>query len=156
MSILESSWSAIQHYCAYQDRCHSEVRSKLIALQCYGDDLEEAISMLIEQNFLNEERFARSYVRGKFNSLKWGKNKIIQSLKFKQVSTYCINKGISEIDTSDYFNVILKLITSKWENLEKEPNDWHRSQKVTRYMLQKGFEQSLIQEAILIVKEENN
>lgn len=148
MYVSETILNALRNYCAYQDRCHSEVRTKLLSLQCYGDELEEIIGILIEEKFLDEERYARSYVRGKFNSLKWGKNKILQQLKFKQISDYCIRKGMEEIDPEDYYQVMLQLAQKKWDSLHSEKNEWARSQKVVRYLVTKGFEMNLSIEII--------
>jgi regulatory protein len=92
----------LQAYCAYQDRCHSEVRSKLLDLGIYGDDLEDIIVALIEDNFLNEERYARSYARGKFRIKQWGRLRIRRELKFRKISDYCIRKAMEEIDENDY------------------------------------------------------
>jgi regulatory protein len=83
----------MQRYCAYQERCHSEVRSKLLEIGMRGTELEEVIAMLIQEGFLNEERFARLYARSKFRQVQWGRVKIELALKQKQVSDYCIRKG---------------------------------------------------------------
>ena len=85
----EDALAKLQRYCAYQDRCHQEVRTKLIDLGVFGDTLEEIITDLIKDNFLNEERFARSYARGKFRMRKWGRIKIRQELKLRKISDYC-------------------------------------------------------------------
>lgn len=140
--------AAIQHYCAYQERCHSEVRNKLWELNFRGEEIEEALSALISENFLNEERFARSYSRGKFNSNHWGRKKIVQALKQKQVSEYCIKKGLQEIDDAKYIETLRLLLRKKWEELKKERLGYIRKQKVQRYLLQKGFENELITELL--------
>lgn len=140
--------SAIQHYCAYQERCHSEVRTKLLELNFRGAELEEAIASLIADNFLNEERFARSYCSGKFRIKQWGRRKIIQGLKQKGVSEYCIRKGMKEIDNEIYWNTLQKLADKKWAELSGERNVWIRKQKVQRYLLQKGYESDLISEIL--------
>lgn len=135
---------AIKHFCAYQERCHSEVRSKLMELHFWGDELEEAISELISEGYLNEERFARSYSGGKFRILKWGRKKIIQQLKFKKVSDYCIRKGLEEIDPSLYYETLKTLAGQKLQELQKEKSERIRNQKTIRYLLQKGYENDLI------------
>lgn len=134
----------IRNYCSYQERCHSEVRNKLLSLSFYGEDLEEAISTLIAEDFLNEERYARSYCRGKFRIKNWGRKKIIQHLKQKQVSEYCIQKGLEEIDEAEYELVMQKLLQQKKKELSSEKNTWIRNQKLFRYLSGKGFEQDLI------------
>lgn len=139
---------AIQHYCAYQERCHSEVRYKLIELGFRGSELEEAMASLIADDFLNEERFARSYSSGKFRIKQWGKRKIVQALKQKRVSDYCIRKGLQAIDEEEYYHILSLLADKKWEELRGEKMIWIRKQKVQRYLLQKGYEPELISEIL--------
>ena len=103
----------MRKFCSYQERAHSEVRTKLLKLQIYGDDLEDIIHQLISDDYLNEERFARSYVRGKFRMNKWGKFKIRLHLQQKRVSDYCINKGMEEIDEEEYISIIDNLLARK-------------------------------------------
>jgi len=140
---------AIQYYCAYQERCHSEVRSKLLELGFRGNELEEAISSLINDNFLNEERYAQQYSGGKFRINKWGRKKIIQELKKKKVSDYCIKKGLKEIDEQEYWETLKQLAIKKAEEINaKEKNVWIRKQKLQRYLMQKGFETDLISDVM--------
>jgi regulatory protein len=139
---------AIEHYCAYQERCHSEVRNKLLELHFRGAELEEAIASLIDGNFLNEERFARSYTRGKFRIKQWGRRKIINELKKKKVSEFCIRKGLTEIDGTAYEETLKALMDKKVSELKGEKNIWIRKQKVQRYLLQKGYEPDLISELL--------
>jgi regulatory protein len=138
----------IQHFCAYQERCHSEVRYKLLELSFRGEQLEQAIASLISDDFLNEERFARSYCRGKFRMKQWGRQKIIQNLKQKQVSAYCIQKGLSEIDPEEYKKTIQSLAEKKKAELHKERFPHLRKQKVLRYLVQKGYEYDLVNEVL--------
>ncbi|HTO15058.1 MAG TPA: regulatory protein RecX [Edaphocola sp.] len=144
MSVSEAILDAIRHYCAYQERCHSEVRTKLISLKCYGEDLEEAISILIQENFLNEERYAIAYASGKFRINSWGKIKINLHLKSKGVSEYCIRKSLSAIDPEEYEQKLLQLTIKKDKALLQIKQEWKRKQKVIQYLLQKGFEMDLI------------
>ena len=92
----------IQKYCAYQERSHKEVRNKLFEYNLWPTEVEEMISRLISDNFLNEERFAKAYAGGKFRMKKWGKLKIINELNRLGLTERCINKGLKEIDSSDY------------------------------------------------------
>jgi len=147
LSISEGILEAIKHYCAYQERCHSEVRNKLISLKCYGEDLEELIGVLIQENYLNEERFATAYAGGKFRINGWGKLKISQHLKAKQVSAYCIKKGLEHIDDTAYKNKLLQLLIKKEEQSMEIKEEWKRKKKVVQYLLQRGFEIELIQDA---------
>jgi regulatory protein len=133
----------LQRYCAYQDRCHQQVRKKLLDLGIYGDELEEIIAELIEEKFLDEERFARSYVRGKFRINKWGKIRIRQELKKRQISDYCIRKGMEEIPEEDYLEQIREVILKKEATL-KEEDDYKRKHKLAAYAFGRGYEAELI------------
>ncbi len=137
----------LQRYCVYQDRCHKEVRTKLLDLGLRGMDVEEVIIALIEDKFLDEERFARSYARGKFRMKKWGKMRIRKELKFKQVSEYCIKKGMTEIDDEEYYETIVGLLEKKNATL-KEPNSYKRKNKLATFVIGKGFESFLVWEAV--------
>ncbi len=133
----------LQKYCAYQDRCHQEVRNKLIQLKVFGDELEEVIADLIQDNFLNEERFARSYARGKFRFKKWGKRKILGELKRRKISEYCIKKAFTEIDDEEYMEVLYKVLEKKIDSTNGK-NKYEIKQKVVNYAIQRGFETFLI------------
>ena len=139
----EAALNKMEHYCAYQDRCHSEVRTKLLDLGIYGDDLEEIIISLISDNFLNEERFAKSYARGKFRIKKWGKVRIRQELKFRKISDYCLRKAMEEIPDDEYEET-LKAVLIKKNKLIRETNDFKRKVKLTKYAQSRGFELGLI------------
>ena len=135
-----SALEKIKYYCAYQERSHKEVRSKLLELEIYGDELENYISILIAENYLNEERYACAIVRGKFNYKQWGRNKILQTLKQQGISTYCINKARKEIDEDDYLKTIQTLAEKKMETLRSERNKFTKMTKLKNYLLQKGYE----------------
>lgn len=139
----EEALKKLQRYCAYQDRCHAEVRTKLLNLGVYGDSLEEIMADLITDNFLNEERFARSFARGKFRMKQWGRIRIRQELKFKKISAYCLKKGMEEIDDAEYLKTLNKLFTKKNKTL-REPNDFKRKAKLANYAIQKGYESKII------------
>lgn len=131
-------------FCASRERCHSEVRTKLLNLNVYGDDLEEMISKLISEGFLNEERFARSYVSGKFRISKWGRTKIIYGLRSKKVADYCIQKGLEEIDEEEYRQVLTDLIDRQL----KGESSFEAKRKVVASLQRKGFETGLILDLI--------
>ena len=137
----------IQKYCAFQERCHKDVRYKLIEHGIFGDLLEEIISDLISNNFLDEERFARSYARGKFRMKQWGRNKIKQELKIRDVSPYSVKAAMTEIDADDYINVLAKLIAKK-ERTTTFKNQFDKKKKLCDYALSKGYEYELITEII--------
>ncbi len=138
--------ATIIRFCNYQERSHQEVRDKLYSLGLHRDEVEASISELIEQNLLNEERFALAYARGKFRIKHWGKVKIIQGLKRHRISQYLIQKAMSEIDPSSYFETAYQLAEKKWKNLGEKGNAKIRQMKLRNYLLQKGFESSIIAE----------
>jgi regulatory protein len=147
---LEEAKLKIASYCAYQDRCQKEVRTKLHERGIYGEQAEELISEMISENFLNEERFAQSFTRGRFRLKKWGRNKILQELKFKGISPNCIKSGMKEIDDEEYFKTLCQVAEKKWE-LSKETDPFKKKYKVQQYLMSRGFEMDLIGEAIKIV-----
>jgi regulatory protein len=137
----------MQAFCAYQERSQSEVKTKLLSLGLHGDDVEELIAALIEDNFINEERFAKAFAHGKANIKKWGKVRIKQELKLRKISDYCIRKAIAEIhDDDDWKN--LKSVLSKKSQLLSDDNEFTHRQKLFQYALQKGYEIELIQSAL--------
>ncbi len=135
-----SSLEKIKYYCAYQERSHKEVRSKLLELEVYGNELENHISTLIDENYLNEERYACAIARGKFTYKQWGRNKILQTLKLQQVSAYCIKKAMKEIAEDDYIKTIQQLSIKKLATLSSEKNKFIKMTKLKNYLLQKGYE----------------
>lgn len=144
----DQSLPKIKQYCAYQERCHSEVRDKLYSFGLNKQEVEEIISVVINENYLNEERFAIHYAGGKFRMKGWGKNKIKQALKFKQVSDYCIKKALNEIDEKDYEKAFQKLAEQKLKTLKAERNIFIKKRKLQDFLLQRGFETSLIHDFI--------
>ncbi len=143
----EEALKKLQHYCAYQDRCHSEVSRKLSTLGIWGDWAEEIKAELIRENFLNEERFARSFARGKFRIKNWGKIRIVRELKKREISDYCIKKGLSEIDEAEYWQTLNTLLKKKRKALEGA-HAQSMYKKLTQYALNKGYEWPLIKAAI--------
>lgn len=139
----EVAITEMQRYCAIQDRSHKEVRTKLIEHQVYGDTAEDIIADLITEGFLDEERFARSYARGKFRMNEWGRNKIIQELKFKGVSAYSIKAAMEEIPEQDYLNTLAGLLEKKSQHTAFK-NAFERAKKLTDYALSKGYEYEII------------
>jgi len=136
-----------EHYCAYQERAQSEIRNKLYEWGLKPWEVEEIITELILTNFLNEERFANAYVSGKFKIKKWGKIKIKQGLKLKQVPEKMIIKALNTIDYDDYLNVILECAEKK-APLIKEKEAYKKKYKLTSYLYSRGFENNLISEVL--------
>ncbi|HRD43896.1 MAG TPA: RecX family transcriptional regulator, partial [Ferruginibacter sp.] len=104
----EKAWQKIKHYCAYQERSHKEVKEKLYGFGLYKAEVELLLTQLIEENYLNEERFATAFAGGKFRMKQWGRQKIKYELKQKQVSDYCIKKALAAIDGEQYEKILYK------------------------------------------------
>ncbi|HEX8548936.1 MAG TPA: regulatory protein RecX [Cytophagaceae bacterium] len=130
-------------FCSYQERTQTEVREKLYGMGLKKDVVEELISKLITENFINEERFAKTYAGGKFRIKKWGKIKILEALKQKRLSDYCIKKGLLEIPDEDYILTIEKLIEIKWAS-NTEENIFKKKNKIATYLIGRGFEPDLV------------
>ena len=144
----EQAVPKIKQYCAYQERCHAEVRDKLYSFGLHKNEVEEIISTLITENYLNEERFAIHFAGGKFRMKQWGKIKIKQALKYKQVSDYCIRKALKEIDVHEYEKTFQKLVQQKMKTLKSEKNIFIKKRKLQDFLLQKGFETQLVKNAV--------
>jgi regulatory protein len=144
----EQAIPKIKHYCAYQERCHAEVKDKLYSFGLHKKDVDEIIVLLIGENYLNEERFAIHYAGGKFRINHWGKNKIKQALKQKQVSEYCIKKALKEIDDADYIKTFEKLVEQKMKTLTGEKNILIKKKKLQGFLLMKGYESELVNEEV--------
>jgi regulatory protein len=132
----------IKQYCAYQERCHSEVREKLAGYGVYGLDADAIMAQLVAENYLNEERFAIQFAGGRFRLKQWGRIKIGYELKQKQVSAYCVKKALAAIDEADYQAMLEKLAGAKWATLKGA--DGIKKQQLMRYMAQKGYEGGLV------------
>ncbi|SIO48611.1 regulatory protein RecX [Chitinophaga niabensis] len=144
---MEADILKLRYYCAYQERCHAEVREKCWELGLRGEDIENAIAHLVEDGFLNEERYAKAYAGGKFRMQQWGRKKISMMLKQKQISDYCIRKGLAEINEEDYMQTLQQLAEKKYHSLRSEQY-LKRQYKTLQYLLQRGFEQELARAAI--------
>lgn len=140
---VEEATKKLENYCIYQDRCHYEVEQKLYEMNMIPLAKEQIITHLIEHNFLNEERFAKSFARGKFRIKKYGRLRISQELKTKKISPYNIKTALKEIDMDDYIETLEKLITDKFCSIA-ETNLYKKKQKVIEYALRKGYEIDLI------------
>jgi regulatory protein len=139
----EQALQKLRHYCGYQERCHSEVREKLYSLGVFKKEHDAMIATLIEEDYLNEERFAISFAGGKYRVKQWGRVKIKHELKQKQVSEYSIKKALQQIKEDEYRAVLKKLADEKYELLKGEQL-LVRKKKTVDYLLQKGFEMELV------------
>lgn len=140
----EQALQKAKHYCGYQERNHSEVKEKLYSFGLWKKDVEEIISTLIEENYLNEERYAIAFAGGKFRMKHWGRTKIKYELQQKNISAYCIKKAIKEINDEDYQKTFSKLAAERWASLKSEKNIFIKKRKTQDYLLQKGFEYEMI------------
>ncbi len=141
----------MKHWCAYQERCQQEARDKLYELGLWPEAVEQVISALISENYINEERFARTFAGGKFRIKKWGRIKIKSALKQKKISDYCIKKAMQEIDGDEYLKTLKKVIETKSRQV-KENNPIKKNYRLFQYAYSRGFEQDLI--ATIIKQEE--
>ncbi|USL94825.1 RecX family transcriptional regulator [Riemerella anatipestifer] len=132
------------NYCTYQDRCHQEVEQKMREFMLIPEAKDEILLYLMRENFLNEERFARSYVRGKFYHKSWGRKKIANHLRFKGISEKLINIAMTEIDEGKYLEVLANLYHRYVVSL-KSGTDFEKKQKAVRYLLGKGYEYEAVQ-----------
>lgn len=143
----EQALQKLKHYCAYQERCHSEVREKLYALGVWKKDHDEIIATLIEENYLNEERFAIAFAGGKFRVKHWGRVKIRYELKQRLVSEYSIKKALKQFDEEEYSATLGKLAKEKYNSLKSD--QWMvRKKKTMDYLVAKGYEPELINAAL--------
>jgi regulatory protein len=133
----------LEYYCSYQERCHIEVQEKLRQFTLSENEKNQIIVQLIEHNFLNEERFARCFARGKFRIKHWGKNRIVNELKQRQISAPNIKCGLTEISDEDYHDTFDKLAQRHWETI-KETNVQKKKKKFCDYLLRKGWESNLV------------
>lgn len=148
----EEALQKIKHYAAYQERCHSEVKEKLYSFDLRKPDVEEIISTLISENYLNEERFAIHYAGGKFRINQWGKIKIKYALKQKHVSEYCIKKALGQFDDDEYLKTLRSLAEQKLKTLKGEKNIFVKKRKLQDYLMQKGYEPSLMEHVFALLK----
>jgi regulatory protein len=143
----EQALQKLRQYCAYQERSHAEVQQKLWDLGVKRAEHDEIMSTLIEEDYVNEERFAIAFVGGKFRMKDWGRKKIYYALKEKKVSEYNIKKAMKQIDETVYEETLRELAEKKYELLKSEQY-LVRKKKTMDYLLQKGYEPELITRAV--------
>jgi len=137
----------IYRYCAYQERSHQEVKNKLYEFGLYSSEVDETLSRLITEGFLNEERFAKAFAGGKFRMKKWGRLKIQNKLESLGLTPRCIGQGIKEIDAADYSKTLKDLIKKKAQQT-LEQNPYKKRDKVARFAIAKGYEPELVWEVV--------
>lgn len=144
---IEQIKRKLEQYCVYQDRCHKEVEKKLSDYNLIPEAKELILLHLLQENFLNEERFAKSFARGKFRIKKWGKPRIIRELKFRDISAYNIKTALKEIDEEEYVATLHELATKKNSTISEE-NIFKRKKKLVDFLQYRGYESNLIYEAV--------
>ena len=132
----------LEYYCSYQDRCYKEVTMKLKSLGMFQTAIDHILDHLVANNFLNEERFAKSFARGKHKFKQWGKRRIEQELKFRGISSYNIKTALKEIE-SDYLSNFYALAERRWQNIT-EPSLEKKKRKWVDFLMRKGYESNLI------------
>jgi len=144
---LKEAIQKIEHYCAYQERCHEEVEQKLRDMKMEAEERDLIITHLIHENFLNEERFACSFARGKHRIKHWGKIRIANELKFRGINQTLINIALKEISPEEYYSNFDALANRHWESI-RESNSLKKRKKFCDFMLRKGFESNLVYEKV--------
>lgn len=144
---IDEALLKLQNYCAYQERCHQEVRQKLKEMHMIPEVIDTIIVHLLEHNFLNEERFAKTFVSGKFRIKKWGKYRLTSALKKKDVSKFNINLAISQIPNTEYIDVFNDLAKKKANSI-KEKDIWKKKKKLVDYLLYRGWESHLVYDKV--------
>src|SRR5690606_3130548 len=143
----EEAMQKLKHFCGYQERCHREVIEKLYNLGVRKIDHDEILAGLIEENYLNEERFAIHFAGGRYRMKNWGRKKIMYALREKQINDYCIKKALQQIDEDDYEKKLKELVEKRYASLRNEQY-MVRNKKTIDYVLQKGYEHNLIIQAL--------
>ncbi len=144
---VEQAKAKLEHYCAYQERCHQEVTQKLRQMKMIPQAIDKIIGHLIENNYLNETRFAQSFARGKFRIKKWGKQRILRELKMRKISPYNIKMALKEIPEEDYFST-LQISAEKWWSKHRDKPLLVRKKKVVDALLYRGWETDMIYDAL--------
>jgi regulatory protein len=135
--------SKMKHFCAYQERCMQDVKTKLATFHLQEEVYDAIISRLMKEDYLNEERYAKAFARGKLNINKWGKNKIYAALQQRNVPELFILEGLNDIDDKDYVAVLREVIAKKSQELtEKDHN--RRNKKLAKFAVLRGFESNLV------------
>lgn len=144
---VDEATKLMENFCAYQERCHKEVDQKLYDLHMIPEAKEKILFHLLQHNFLNEERYSKAFARGKFSIKKWGRIKIVNELKFRNISPYNIKTALNEIDETDYLKTIKNVAEKKWA-LIYEPNAFKKRSKLISYLSSKGYESEIIYEVM--------
>ena len=145
---LKEATAKLEGYCAYQERCHKEVNQKLREMRMIPEAVDIIILHLLKYNFLNETRFTQAYARGKFNHKKWGKQRIVRELRYRDISKYNIDLGLKEITDEDYENTFNELAEKRYFQLSSENNLQKKRKKLADYLLYRGWESFLVYDKV--------
>jgi len=145
---VEEAKKKMEGYCSYQERCHKEVEIKLNEMKLIDIAKEAILLHLLEHDFLNEERFSKTYARGKFRIKKWGKQRITRELKSKNISDYNIKSAMKEIDESEYYTTFDKLAEKRFSELT-ESDIFKKRKKLANYLLYRGWESDLVYKKVV-------
>lgn len=149
---VEEATKRMEHYCAYQERCHKEVNQKLYEMRMIPEAVEKIIFHLLQHNFLNETRFAQAFARGKFRVKKWGKRRIINELKQREISSFNVKIALKEIPDDEYFSTFEALAEKRILQLKTETNLQKKRKKFADYLFYRGWESALVYEKIGEIK----
>lgn len=134
----------MERYCAYQERCHKEVHQKLFEMRMIPEAVDHIINHLLQHNFLNETRFAQAFARGKFRTKKWGKQRIVQELKLREISKFNILIALKEIPDIEYYKTFDALAEKRMQQLSSETNLQKKRKKLADYLFYRGWESELV------------
>lgn len=141
---VEEATKRMESYCAYQERCHKEVNQKLYEMKMIPDAVAQIIIHLIQNDFLNETRYAKAFARGKFRTKKWGRNRIVNELKQREISKFNIKIALKEIPDSEYYKTFEKLADKRLQQLVSEKNIQRKRKKLADYLFYRGWESELV------------
>jgi regulatory protein len=141
---VEEAKKRLERYCVYQERCHKEVNKKLYEMRMIPLAIDEIIDHLLRHNFLNETRFAQAFARGKFRTKKWGRNRIVNELKMRQISKFNIKIALKEIPDSEYYKTFEALAEKRLQQLASEENLQKKRKKLADYLFYRGWESELV------------
>ena len=141
---VEEATKRLERYCAYQERCHKEVNQKLYEMRMIPAAVDKIIDHLLRNNFLNETRFAQAFARGKFRAKKWGRNRIVNELKQRDISKFNIQIALREIPDSEYYKTFEALAEKRLRQLASEKNLQKKRKKLADYLFYRGWESELV------------
>ena len=144
---LDQVLDKIAKYCAYQERCVKDVRDKLKTFDLPQEEKDKILDYLLDNRFVNDERFAMSFVRGKINQSGWGLNKIRFHLMQKGIAKEIIDEALQQTDEEVYRQRLIDILETKSKTVKAE-TEFEKKRKLVAYAIQKGFEGALVWEVV--------